>query len=236
MSGDGGGDGDAAGSDNEGIAMGEIDAVDNETSTSNPDDPGPAGVGTGMDEDFGDPAATTSVGSAIGDTLSLSEAISEGYKNAAAKDPGMMALTSAMPGMGILSFAAALANAPEGSLAGDGSSDPDPGGEAGEVGGPAIINSGAAPAAPAAGSVVSPPAEPVTKETSTGAVATPSADPPAAPSVTPNRATAAPGTLLRRRRRTQTILTSPQGVLGGAVSTRAGRRTRSLPRKTLLGG
>jgi|TARA_Y100000310_G_scaffold48435_2_gene44903 cell division septation protein DedD len=221
MSGDGGG----GGGDGGGGAGDSVDVVSDTNPNATPGE---------VDE-----ATEAAAGAAAAPaTLSFSEAISEGFKSAAAKDPGMMALASVVPGMGILSASAALANAPHGSLAGDDSSDPDPGGEAGEVGGPPEPVETPRPAAPAPPStpVATPPAEPVTKEPSTGAVAAPSAEPPAAPTATPNKATAAPGTLLRRRRRTQTILTSPQGVLGGAVSTRAGRRTRSLPRKTLLGG
>ena len=65
----------------------------------------------------------------------------------------------------------------------------------------------------------------------------------ASPTVTPNTPTPAPGSLIRRRRRSSTILTTPQGVgqLGGDGSAlRGSRRTRSLPvgvpRQTLLGG
>tara|TARA_R110002020_G_scaffold4642_3_gene20053 strand:- start:1891 stop:2715 length:825 start_codon:yes stop_codon:yes gene_type:complete len=72
-----------------------------------------------------------------------------------------------------------------------------------------------------------------TPATDTGVTAAPAAEEPAGPTVSPKPASAAPGTLLRRRRRTRTILTSPQGVVGPAVPA---RRTRSLPRKTLLGG
>ena len=72
-----------------------------------------------------------------------------------------------------------------------------------------------------------------TPATDTGFTPAPAAEEPAGPTVSPKPASAAPGTLLRRRRRTRTILTSPQGVVGPAVPA---RRTRSLPRKTLLGG
>jgi hypothetical protein len=79
------------------------------------------------------------------------------------------------------------------------------------------------------------PGPPLTKTpaTDTGFTPAPAAEEPAGPTVSPKPASAAPGTLLRRRRRTRTILTSPQGVVGPAVPA---RRTRSLPRKTLLGG
>ena len=77
------------------------------------------------------------------------------------------------------------------------------------------------------------PGPPLTKTPEADTGFTPAPEEPA-PMVSPKPASAAPGTLLRRRRRTRTILTSPQGVLGGSAA--PARRTRSLPRKTLLGG
>jgi hypothetical protein len=143
-----------------------------------------------------------------------------------------------------MSLIASAANAPHGSLGIHGlddPSDPDPTGEGGAIGGPsdaelrdeypigARVVSASSDAAPDVADT--------SAATSAATSTTTSASAAQASDITPSPATPAPGTLIRRRRRTRTILTTPQGLLGGEGSALRGtRRTRSLPRKTLLGG
>lgn len=145
-----------------------------------------------------------------------------------------------------MSLIASAANAPHGSLGIHGlddPSDPDPSGEGEATGGPSEEELAELAAQEKAReeafqeTLVTPTPE-VVDAASSDAVPETSAG-AEAPTVSPSQATSAPGTLLRRRRRTRTILTSPQGVggLGGEGSAfRGNRRTRSLPRQTLLGG
>lgn len=173
---------------------------------------------------------------------SFMEALAEGHSRAA----GKYGVVNTVGGLisGLAGLAAAVANAPEDSMAGDATEDPDPTGEQGEIGGfdqQTFDTQAAYDAGNLAKQVerLNPPnvADAPTADTGTspgtGAGTDTSTGDAAGPTVTPGQATATPGTLLRRRRRTQTILTSPQGVLGGSQPV---RRTRSLPRQTLLGG
>ncbi len=165
-----------------------------------------------------------------GEPMGFSEAMEIGLNKAVEKDPTMMGLSAIVPGMGILGLAAALDNAPPGSLAASPGDDPGEGPEGGPEGPPEPVVT-PLPEIVSAGETEPPLIK--TPATDTGVTTAPAAEEPAGPTVSPKAASAAPGTLLRRRRRTRTILTSPQGVVGPAVPA---RRTRSLPRKTLLGG
>jgi hypothetical protein len=164
-----------------------------------------------------------------GGPMALSDALAIGLDKAYEKDKGLMTATAVVPGMSFLGLAAALDNAPPGSLAGspaDAPGDPDGGDDSYDV----------PPPPDPEPEIVAPLPEVVdtSGETVPDLVKAESAE-PEAPMVTPKPATAAPGTLLRQRRRSRTILTTPAGVLGGYTSSPA-RRTRSLPRKSLLGG
>ncbi len=64
---------------------------------------------------------------------SFMEALSQGYQNAQNKYGAMMTVGSAISGLA--GFAAAIANAPEGSMAGDGTSDPSVDTGSGDIGG-----------------------------------------------------------------------------------------------------
>ncbi len=64
---------------------------------------------------------------------SFMEALSQGYQNAQNKYGAMMTVGSAISGLA--GFAAAMANAPEGSMAGDGTSDPSVDTGSGDIGG-----------------------------------------------------------------------------------------------------
>ena len=163
---------------------------------------------------------------------SFMEALAEGHSRAQSK----YGVVNTVGGLisGLAGLAAAVANAPEDSMAGDASEDPDPTGEQGEIGGFDQQTFDAQQVYHLGGeNVTDAPTADTGTSPGTGAGTDTSTGDGSGPTVTPGQATAAPGTLLRRRRRTQTILTSPQGILG---ESQPARRTRSLPRQTLLGG
>ena len=191
----------------------------------------PSGLGLTSED-----TTTEDVANAMGRAgeLSMGQAISLGAAKSGVVDSkgNLNPLAVISPTM---SLVAAIANAPHGSLGDHGMNSSDPGGEDGGFDGPAgaVVLTDTATSTPTSPMVVDTGATgaPIAKtDTGTG---TPAGD-SAGPTVTPGQSTAAPGTLLRRRRRTQTILTSPQGVLGGSAM--PARRTRSLSQKTLLGG
>ena len=228
--------------------MGEIDAVDNDTTTGpEVDDPG-TGNAPGDDVDVVSDTNPNATPEEVDEATAAAAGVSPvaaGYAAATKKNPGMMMLSSVMPGMGILSFAAALANAPHGSLAGDGTSDPDPGGEAGAIGGDDTADVAAAAKAAAAKKAAAEKAaadkaaaekaaaEKAAADKIAGDKATQAADVEAA-GVKDDFDTKAASAAKRARRRglaasttsQSTIATSPRGILGAPSS---------IVRKRLLG-
>jgi hypothetical protein len=193
-------------------------------------------IGTGIDEDLADPQITDPTGHIYGDPQP---------GHGAAFDAATLLMPS--PAAFVLWAGDALTNVPPGYFApapGAGSSDPDPTGEGGAMGGPSDaelrdeypVETAVTPLPEVVDAPSDAAPEMARTPAATSTTTSASAD---APTVTPSPATSAPGTLIRRRRRSRTILTSPQGVgvLGGEGSALRGtRRTRSLPRQTLLGG
>jgi colicin import membrane protein len=217
--------------------MGEIDAVDNEPSETDVDDPG-TGNAPGDDVDVVSDTNPNATPEEVDEATAAAAGVSPvaaGYAAATKKNPGMMMLSSVMPGMGILSFAAALANAPHGSLAGDGTSDPDPGGEAGAIGGDDTADVAAAAKAAAAKQAAADEAaaDKAAADKIAGDKATQAADVEAA-GVKDDFDTKAASAAKRARRRglaasttsQSTIATSPRGILGAPSS---------IVRKRLLG-